>query len=72
MFLWEHFFFDSHSVGVIICFDKNINLVTDVLSHVKVINSSSKIIESKRILNKDGPTKQAKVVLEGNLSKRWV
>ena len=35
---------DSHSVGVIGCFDKEVDLVTEVLLHLKVINSSSKII----------------------------
>ena len=61
---------DSHSVSVIGCFDKEVDLVTEVLPHLKVINSPSKIIELKRILNKEGPTEQVKVVFEGNLPKK--
>ena len=51
---------DSYSVGVIGCFNKTVDLVTEVFLHLKVINSSSKIIELRRILNKEGPT--AKIV----------
>ena len=43
---------DSHLVGVIGCFNKEVDLITVVLPHLKVIKSSSKIIELRRILIK--------------------
>ena len=60
---------DSHSVGVIGFFDREMNLVAEVLPHLIVINSSSKIIELKRIFKKEGPTEQVKIVFESNLPK---
>ena len=61
---------ESYTVGVIGSFDRDVDLVGEVLPNPKVINSTSKIVEIKRIMNKEGPTEQVKVVFEGNMPKK--